>query len=142
MAHTLTAAESANITQAINLLEKGTAPELVYPSGLHEEIAQLVGDVARTSGFLTSGEFKAQIANAPILTLLNFIKFCGLSNTGFNLAINLLYKGQAQDTPLHAEVIQLIANSSAGFHTVGAFQIALQDRPISTLLRFLAYVAT
>jgi hypothetical protein len=58
MAITLNSTDRANILQAITLLEVGTAPELVYPSGIHDDIVELVGRAADDSGFLSKGAFK------------------------------------------------------------------------------------
>lgn len=142
MAHTFSVAEKASLNQAVSLLTKGTAPELVYPSGVHEEVAQLIGDAANSSGYLTRGAFKTAIGIAPISTLLMFIKFVGVSNTNLQHAIDLLVLGQSEELPLDATVNQFISLAHGSYSTQLALQQNLQDKPLSTLLGLLVYSGT
>jgi hypothetical protein len=145
MAITLNSTDRANILQAITLLEVGTAPELVYPSGIHDDIVELVGRAADRSGFETKGKFKDLIANAPITTLLDFIIAVLVSpNSHIVFARDWLVKSSAEQLPLDAQINYEL---SRGF-SVGTFdkqlnvQQRLQDKPVSTLLRFLYYIST
>jgi hypothetical protein len=132
MSITLNPTDRANVLQAITLLEKGTAPELVYPSGVHEDIVELVGRAADRSGFESKGEFKDLIANAPISTLLDFvIAVLASPNSHIVFARDWLVKSTAEQIPLDAQVNYEL---SRGF---SFNQQRLQDKPVSTILRFL-----
>src|SRR6266581_4118346 len=104
MAHTFTNAEKANINQAITLLSVGNAPEIPYPSGVHTDVVELVGRASDSAGYLTLGKFKNEMANAPISTLLLFIKSVGITNSNLQHAIDLLILGQSEEIPLDATV--------------------------------------
>lgn len=145
MAITLNSTDRANILQAITLIEKGTAPELVYPSGVHDDIVELVGRAADSSGFESKGKFKDLIANAPIVTLLNFIiAVLASPNSHIVFARDWLVKSDAPQLPLDAQVnYELSLGFSAGsFDQQLNVQQRLQDKPLSTLLRFLYFVTT
>lgn len=145
MAITLNSTDRANILQAITLIEKGTAPDLVYPSGIHDDIVELVGRAADRSGFESKGKFKDLIANAPITTLLDFIVAVLVSpNAHITFANNWLKKSTAAQLPLDAQInYELSLGFSAGsFDQQLNVQQRLQDRPIVTLLRYLYYVTT
>lgn len=141
MAITLNSTDRANINQAVTLLETGTAPELVYPSGVHDDIVILVGKAAARSGFMTAGQFKNVIANAPISTLLRFIVAVS-PNTHLQHAIDWLEKSQAEELPLDAQISYDISQGHGSFDQQLNLQQRLQDKPISTLLRFLVFVST
>jgi hypothetical protein len=145
MAISLNSTDRANILQAITLLEVGTAPEIVYPSGIHDDIVELVGRAADNSGFETKGKFKDLIANAPITTLLDFIVAVLASpNAHIVFANDWLKKSTAAQLPLDAQInYELSLGFSAGsFDQQLNVQQRLQDKPVSTLLRFLYYVTT
>jgi hypothetical protein len=145
MAITLNSTDRANILQAITLIEKGTAPDLVYPSGIHDDIVELVGRAADRSGFESKGKFKDLIANAPITTLLDFIVAVLVSpNAHIVFANNWLKKSTAAQLPLDAQInYELSLGFSAGsFDQQLNVQQRLQDRPVVTLLRYLYYVTT
>ena len=145
MATTLNSTDRANILQAITLIEKGTAPEIVYPSGIHDDIVELVGRAADRSGFESKGKFKDLIANAPITTLLNFIiAVLASPNAHIVFARDWLVKSDAAQLPLDAQInYELSQGFSAGsFDQQLNVQQRLQDKPVSTLLRFLYYVST
>ena|SRR6266566_503692 len=145
MAITLNSTDRANILQAIKLLEVGTATELPYPSGIHDDVVELVGRAANRSGFESKGKFKDLIANAPISTLLDFIIAVLVSpNSHIVFARNWLVKSTAEQVPLDAQInYELSRGFSAGsFDQQLNVQQRLQDKPVSTLLRFLYYVST
>jgi len=145
MAITLNSTDRANILQAITLLEVGTAPEIVYPSGIHDDVVELVGRAADRSGFETKGKFKDLIANAPISTLLDFIVAVLVSpNAHIVFANGWLTKSDAAQLPLDAQInYELSQGFSAGsFDQQLNVQQRLQDKPVSTLLRYLYYVST
>lgn len=142
---TLSQTEIDNITQAAVLLETGNAPEIPYPSGVHDDIVFLVGKAANTSDFLTDGAFKDAMANAPISTLLEFIAFASAStNERIDFAIDWLLKSQAEEIPLDAQINYVISQGAANvdFDAQLTVQQRLQDKPISTLLRFLVFVGS
>jgi len=141
MAIILNSTDRVNINRAVTLLVTGDAPELPYPSGVHDDVAFLVGKAASRSGWKTSGKFKDEIANAPISTLLRFIQAVS-PNSHIALAISWLDKTTAPDLPLDAQVNYEISRAHGSFSSQLTFQQNLQDRPISTLLRFLSYVST
>ncbi len=145
MAITLNSTDRANILQAIKLLERGAAIELPYPSGIHDDVVELVGRAADRSGFLTKGAFKDQIANSPISVLLNFIiAVLASPNSHIVFARDWLVKSTAAQLPLDAQInYELSLGFSAGsFDQQLNVQQRLQDNPVSTLLRFLYYVST
>jgi hypothetical protein len=145
MAITLNSTDRANILQAINLIETGTAPDLVYPSGIHDDIVELVGRAADRSGFESKGKFKDLIANAPISTLLDFIiAVLASPNAHIVFANDWLVKSTAAQLPLDAQInYELSLGFSAGsFDQQLNVQQRLQDRPVVTLLRYLYYVTT
>jgi len=88
MAITLNDTDRVNINRAITLLVKSDATELPYPSGVHDDIAFLVGKAASRSGWKTSGEFKVEIGALAISTLLRFIQTVQFSRTLFRLNPN------------------------------------------------------
>jgi hypothetical protein len=141
MSITLNQTDRDNINRAVTLLVTGDAPELPYPSGVHEEIVGLVGKAAARSGFKTAGAFKDAMANAPISTLLNFIQAV-YPNANILFAIGWLEKSQAEELPLDAQINYEISKAHGSFSQQLTLQQNLQDRPISTLLRFLSYVST
>lgn len=144
MAITLNSTDRANILQAITLLEVGTAPELVYPSGIHDDIVELVGRAADDSGFLSKGAFKDQIANAPITTLLNFIiAVLASPNSHIVFARDALVISSAEQLPLDANInYELSVGFAGSFDSQLSVQQRLQDKPLSTLLRYLYFVTT
>lgn len=143
MAISLNATDRANIDRAATLLETGNAPELPYPSGVHEEVVELVGKAAARSTFKTAGAFKDAMANAPISTLLNFIQAVLVTkSTHLQHAIDWLEKSQAEELPLDAQINYDISLAHGSFKQQLTLQQLLQDKPISTLLRFLSYVST
>lgn len=131
--------------QAITLIEKGTAPEIVYPSGIHDDIVELVGRAADRSGFESKGKFKDLIANAPITTLLDFIlAVLAHPNAHITFARDWLVKSSAAQLPLDAQINYELSLgfSSGSFDQQLNVQQRLQDKPVSTLLRYLYFVTT
>lgn len=70
---TLSTANKAKLQHAIDLMVKGSAVELPFDSTVSEE----VGRVAASAGFESTGNFKEDVRDRPISTLLRFLKFLG-----------------------------------------------------------------
>jgi hypothetical protein len=70
----LTADEQSRLTNAINLMLKGTAVELPFDANVIDAVAK----VAASSGFEpTNGAFKEDAKNNPISTLLRWVLYQG-----------------------------------------------------------------
>lgn len=144
MAYSLTSTDIVNLRQAINLLDKSDAPQLVHPTGIHESIVQQISKVAAASGFMNVGKTYESLRDNPISTLLHFILFVGnIDNSIFiQEAADSMTLESARELPLHENVIQSLSHASDSFATPASFTEALKNSPVSTLLKFLLFAGT
>ena len=70
---TLSNADKLKLQHAIDALVKSNAPQIPFDATIIQEVAA----VAQSSGFQQAATFQQNAENAPISTLLSFIKFIG-----------------------------------------------------------------
>ena len=141
---TLSTANQAALTSAINLLLKGTARETPISGDVIQQIAPVV---VGTLGLATTGGTFEIFRDNPVTALIALADACGgtLTTDQHNQLMGaalLMYDGQAYETPFAEDVIARLAPVAAktGFLTQGGFRENIKDRPVSTMLQWALFL--
>lgn len=140
---TLSTTSQARLTDAINLLLRGTAVETPFP----EDVIQRIAPVAVELNLSTIGGAYETVRDNPVSALIALVDASGGTLTGaqhtqLTGAMLLMVAGQAYETPFAEDVIARLAPvaASTGFLTAGGFVESIDARPVSTMLQWALFL--